>query len=951
MLKKLTILFLLFACLDIFGQQPAYFKLGENQFTGLKVFDIIQDFDHNYYFATNEGIVKYDFMKYTKVENNLAKSVAYFNLTINKFGTIYFNNLNNQIFAIKDGKCKLFYELNAKESSNLVHLTNDDKGNLLIGCKGLVVLDTLAKVVARQYLNCLLNTSYQINANSWIYPSPNDTVFFYSSGKIGFKKIRIENEKMPYYKMLHIFDYRDSSYALDLLSKALYTFNKSTLKLSKIKSNNFFNSPTNARMFITKKMMWSPSSILGINFSENGINGPYQTFFQDCFISDVYLDHEGNVLIGTFDKGVLVIPNMRNPDVVNPFFMDPMISLLADKQGIVYLGSNKGNFYVYNKQKLKTIPSESRKSIEGIYGSEISDYVLFDDGKTKYYNRKTGEIFGFYGASLKDVAFISPNEMYLGTNIGIFKIKILANGKQEVEALKGINIRVYSLVLQMENGNLYTSTANGLYKIYPNGTVEKIQYLGKDIFSEKIIQSNGSVYVISREQGILVIDKSNKISTIKPQIPNKDEYLKNILMYKNTIVGSTSNGLYQFDLNGLMLYQFHSSYGFSSKKIYNFTLSNNDLWVSHSGGVQKIDLLFKNNETELPKVVLHTVSVNNQIIDFKAVYNFNYTHRKFEFTIYSPTLKHSENIKYHYKLEGYDELWQVQGARSTMITYNALLPGKYRLLIKAENLGKFSPTQFYAFTISGPIYAQLWFILSAIALFILVVYLIYKRQLNAHQKKLKQINELNESKLTAIQSQMNPHFIFNSLNSIQDLVLKGDIDNSYTFITKFSNLVRKTLNYSDKDFIEFEQEVNLIEVYLSLEKLRFKEDLEYTITTNQIEGILMPPMLVQPFIENALVHGLLHKEGKKSLTIAFDMREYLTCTITDNGVGRVKSTEIKQRQHTQYESFSSKAIHKRFEILKQSLKGDFGYKYIDLYENNLPTGTQVVITIPVKRVF
>jgi LytS/YehU family sensor histidine kinase len=218
-------------------------------------------------------------------------------------------------------------------------------------------------------------------------------------------------------------------------------------------------------------------------------------------------------------------------------------------------------------------------------------------------------------------------------------------------------------------------------------------------------------------------------------------------------------------------------------------------------------------------------------------------------------------------------------------------------------------------------------------------------------KKAQQINELNASKLTAIQSQMNPHFIFNSLNSIQDLILKGDVEHSYSYITTFSNLVRRTLSYSEKDFIDFDQEIKLLELYLSLEKLRFKKDFNYSINYENVDDIMIPPLLVQPFIENALVHGLLHKEGEKKLKITFELRDVLICTVEDNGVGREKAKTIRMRQNADHESFSSKAILNRFEILSAVFDGEFGYVFEDLYENDESTGTRVIMRIPIKHKF
>jgi LytS/YehU family sensor histidine kinase len=285
------------------------------------------------------------------------------------------------------------------------------------------------------------------------------------------------------------------------------------------------------------------------------------------------------------------------------------------------------------------------------------------------------------------------------------------------------------------------------------------------------------------------------------------------------------------------------------------------------------------------------------------------------------------------------------------VLYNALAPGEYEFVVKAENQNKFSKTISYKFSIASPFYTTWWFVSLLIVSFLLIVYFIYKRQLNIQRLKAKQINELNASKLTAIQSQMNPHFIFNSLNSIQDLILKGDVEHSYSYITTFSNLVRRTLNYSDKDFIDFEQELKLLELYLSLEKLRFKKDFSYDLDSNGITDIQVPPMMIQPFIENALVHGLLHKEGEKKLKISFKLNDHLICIIEDNGIGRAQAKAIKERQRTDHESFSVQAIRKRFEILSSHFQGELGYVYEDLEENGKPSGTRVILQIPVRHKF
>lgn len=944
-------LFLYFFALQ--AQQPAYYVLGENHLKGLKVFDIIQDLEQNYYFATNEGIIKYDYIQYSKIDVKSAKSVSFFNLTINKKGNIYFNNLNNQIFEINKGKCRLFYELTGTQNANLIHLTNDEKGNLMIGCRGLIVLDSNAKVIVQKVAKSIYNTSYQFNANTWLFPTSTDSVLVYSNLAIYEKKVVFSGNNAPSYKLLQFFDYNDSTYAVDLLSKKVFIFNKLNLKLTSLASNDFFKSSTNARIYITGSAIWSPSSISGINYSDSGINKSYQNFYQDAFISDVFQDQEGNILLGTFDKGVLVIPDVKIPDVISPFATDPMISIYGEQKGVVYMGSNKGQLYLYENKTQKTLTTNNKKPIEGIYGFSQSDYLIFDDEKIKCYNKKDKKMFSISSASLKDVAFVSANEMYLGTNIGILKVRITRYNQYKITEPLKQKSRIYSLAYNQTNKILYSSGADGFFAIDSNGNERKIMHRGKDLFPEKIVFHGNYIYGISRELGLLKMDVYNQIKIIVPKLPNQEENIRNIAIYKNSIIISTSNGLYQLNQDGEITYQFHTAYGFGSKKVYNFSIAGNDMWVSHLGGVQKIDLSDNQFEEQIPKIEIQSIKVNDSFIAFHQNNHFNSTQRKINFVIYSPTLRNLENIKFHYRLIGYEEAWQVQSAKNNNITYNALLPGKYTLVVKAEIFGKFSEEKSYTFTISKPFYAQWWFLFIVISLFLFIVYLIYKGQLNSQKQKSRQANELNLSKLTAIQSQMNPHFIFNSLNSIQDLVLQQNATKAYDSIGKFALLIRKIMHHSEKEFIDIEEELSILNVYLEMEMLRIKRDFHYTISSNGLNDIEIPPMLIQPFIENAIKHGLMHKKGEKKLDINMYLKDNsFVCEITDNGIGRKRTQEIQERQQKSHESFSGNTLKRRLEILKKQFGGDFGVETIDLFdENQVALGTKVILHAPFKSKF
>ncbi|WP_338790128.1 histidine kinase [Bernardetia sp. MNP-M8] len=229
-------------------------------------------------------------------------------------------------------------------------------------------------------------------------------------------------------------------------------------------------------------------------------------------------------------------------------------------------------------------------------------------------------------------------------------------------------------------------------------------------------------------------------------------------------------------------------------------------------------------------------------------------------------------------------------------------------------------------------------------------------KLEAEQKeRAKQLSELK-----ALRSQMNPHFIFNALNSIQDFIMLSEKENAQHYLGKFATLMRGFLDSSSKEKISLEKELPLLKSYIELEGLRLGEEFSYEIIFNnkideeQLEEIEIPPLLIQPYLENAFKHGLLHKMGEKKLLLEFDKVEkqnenFLQLKITDNGIGRQKSAEINARKAKTHQSFATQAISKRLELMKNQSVSN---KNIEVEINDLKDnqgnakGTEIVILTP-----
>jgi LytS/YehU family sensor histidine kinase len=211
-----------------------------------------------------------------------------------------------------------------------------------------------------------------------------------------------------------------------------------------------------------------------------------------------------------------------------------------------------------------------------------------------------------------------------------------------------------------------------------------------------------------------------------------------------------------------------------------------------------------------------------------------------------------------------------------------------------------------------------------------------------------------ELEMQALRAQMNPHFIFNCLNAINHFILVNEVNTASDYLTKFSRLIRIVLDNSFKKNIFLSEELEYLHLYIALEQIRFDHHFSYRISFEQvhdIDAIVIPPMLLQPFIENAIWHGLMFKEGNGILTIELKKEnETLICLITDNGIGRKRSAELKSSLSSNKKSFGMNITASRLQLLNEGLGNRIGLEITDLLDTaGQSAGTRVVITIPMEN--
>ncbi|MGV3696178.1 tetratricopeptide repeat-containing sensor histidine kinase [Flavobacterium sp.] len=223
--------------------------------------------------------------------------------------------------------------------------------------------------------------------------------------------------------------------------------------------------------------------------------------------------------------------------------------------------------------------------------------------------------------------------------------------------------------------------------------------------------------------------------------------------------------------------------------------------------------------------------------------------------------------------------------------------------------------------------------------------------INRHQvkRRLTLQKEVAEYEQKALHLQMNPHFVFNCLGSISSFIVQNGTDSALKYLSKFSKLMRLTLEYSKDSLIPIDKEIESLQNYLELEQLRFHDKFEFRIQSSESVEFNMglPPLLIQPFVENAILHGLVPKEGNGMIVVDFDVQNnQLVCTIWDNGIGITKSSTMKENSMKAHKSMALEITRKRLEIMEATISKSAQIEIKELQENNTITGTKVTLRLP-----
>ena len=385
------------------------------------------------------------------------------------------------------------------------------------------------------------------------------------------------------------------------------------------------------------------------------------------------------------------------------------------------------------------------------------------------------------------------------------------------------------------------------------------------------------------------------------------------------------------------------SHGLPSNEINSIRTFGEQVWVATSKGL--VQFSGKKNNHFLPKPKIESVLANNRAIDLTKAVLLAPQQNNLSIRFFAINYKMNGKIPYRYRLDG--GAWTQTLSRS--LNFAELPPGKRLFEVQAQNEdGVWSASTALNFTIKPPWWLTWWAISGACLLAFLSVLAGYKYRTGQLKKENRTQRQITELERAALQAQMNPHFIFNCLNAIQNFILQNEKEASILYLGRFARLVRSMLNASVSGKIMLQEEVQLLNNYLDLEKLRFKNRFNFEIKT--AEGLdlfetMIPPLLVQPYVENAVLHGISGRETGGSVVVSFSKKaDWLEVTILDNGKG-LKTPKAELGTTTNYKSHGMTITRNRLELLSAN-KEKSQVNTQTLYdENGQVSGTQVIIQI------
>lgn len=647
---------------------------------------------------------------------------------------------------------------------------------------------------------------------------------------------------------------------------------------------------------------------------------------------------------------------------------DVLIGLLSDNQHKLWAYSAGGSFFYFDGKGF--VPADFNQKLTEVIGFTIINNVCFDANGNLFITTVLGK--PVIKLNPKTLGITYPNlqtfgERYFIQQLGshrfisgnirennLEKLLYISDTSKISISLSGGAGITKSYFIQLKNNDFIYAKDYELIKFNGQGIQQRI-------FLEKTIQAlasdaNGNLWVGLNSGGLV------KLSNTQLSKGNATYYLPSKTINDIFIdqagslwIATATSGLYQLSLLPQTQYTQPTVFSKKSDSLQPEVVSPTKVFSSTTDTMPNSRLVGLKKDP--PVVFISAVSINQTDTAVLPLYTLNHNQNfiKFSFSGISPF--QNDQLQFRYKLSGINNDWVYTSGNEAQ--YTTLPPGNYIFTVNAmtkEGIWSNQPASI-SLKIKRPFYTKWWFILlSAITalFFVGLLIMLWIKRIKLKEKQKAEIEKrIANLELQALRAQMNPHFLFNTIASIQYYITANDSDSALRYLSKFAKLVRAIMENSKSTRITIAEELRVLSLYLELESLRFKNKFTYKIQVDQrIDQAFddIPPMLIQPYIENAINHGIVNKQGKGHIEVGMQKEnEFLVCTITDDGIGRKKSAEIKSQKPANHKSMGMNITQNRLEIINKMYNSPYNVEVTDLTENGVAKGTQVKIYIPLQN--
>lgn len=984
-----------FVCL--YSQTPSYYHYTSSDgLASSTVYDIIQDRDGFIWFATANGISKFDGKRFTtfRTKDGL-NSNSIISLVENKNGELYIGNYEKGINVLRNGRIENYCSKIKDQSfftSYLMLLPSEKDEQKLYAYK---TKGSINSIIEKKPFGLITN-SFSLNPtliNKLGLLSDSSIIALTTAGLYNFINdtlTKLNVEGLPDNDYFSIAPGKEGSYVIGAKG-IIYRIKKDSV-IKKYEINLFGDNNISHIFRDSNNNIWFSIMHRGFFFIPNGsdkiIDMGIKMGLQNTLVNHYLEDREGNIWISTFGKGVYSLNNLyiKSYNESDGLSSNSVYSIVKERSGKLLIGTFNGVDILENGRFDRIKTNTNKTSAEYIYRIKNLNNEFYICGtfnikniKNILYNGlklhlsvlpsfcKTSDGLYLYGSW--------NNFLHISKEPNLWKGKSLIYIFGDSSKVNRINE-----IFEDTNKNIWIGTSLGLCKItrLPQKTGKdswlKSFFPNDSVLNSKIVsiyQDNQNNVWFAGVNGIARYSLKNDSVKSFTNINGFD------LSSSTSIVSDSKNRMWIGNMKGLYLYDgnstryLNSQTGLPSNEVLSlyFDEDENFMYIGTSKGISFLDInMFDGYKP---------TSLNVKIISVKAgdsVYT-NYNNLVFEpeqnnVSINFKALSFSspKSVKYKYKL---NNKWTE--TNYDFLNLISLKYGTYNLQIMAKSQNAdWSKPYFLSFSILPRFVETIWFNILIILFLVCVSVFVIIWKLKLNNKKISEQLELteriNDLKHKALSAMMNPHFIFNSLNSVQYLVNFRRNEEANDYIAMMAKLIRKNLDTAGSGFILLAEEINRLKLYLELEKLRFQERFSYEIIAGadvDIDSIMIPNMIIQPFVENSLWHGIINSGKEGLLTVSFSFEDVdidsivcqsLIIKITDNGIGIKEAKKNKSEESPKDPLGSGKEDHisKGIQIIEERLRllstkmhlpKPIMFDDLSNLDGNLH-GTEVIISLP-----